>query len=214
MPQPIGILGGTFDPVHNGHLHLATMLLKQLALTEVRFIPLNNPAHRTQPVAAAQQRLEMLQIATADHIQFKVDDCEIQQGGISYSIDTLKLIRQQLTQTPLCMILGMDSFNTLHHWKKWQSLLHYAHIVIVDRPNYNHHMDNQQLSQFMQKFITYSIENLHQKIAGYMMKLNTYMLDISSTQIRNDLKANKKIGSLLNAKVLNFIEINHLYKQT
>lgn len=214
MPSPIGILGGTFDPIHNGHLHLATTVLEQLKLSELRFIPLNIPAHRHTPLATTQQRLAMLQLATADHAKLKVDDCEIQRGGISYTIDTLRSLRHQLPQTPLCLILGIDSLNSLNHWKQWRSLLHYSHIVIVNRPHHDQPVENQQLKQFLHRFTVSSAEQLHQQIAGYIIKFAQLMLDVSSTQIRKDLLANKKKDILLSTKVLEFADTHHLYKGT
>lgn len=212
MPRPIGILGGTFDPVHKGHLHLATTLLEQLELAELRLIPLNQSAHKTPPLASTQQRLKMLQIATADHAKIKVDDCEIQRGGTSYTIDTLELLRQELPQTPLCLIMGTDNFNNLHHWRQWQSLLDHSHIVIVARPNHEQQIDNQKLQQLMEYASICETAQLHQYPKGHILESTAPMLNISATQIRNDLCNGMKVGSLLADKVLDFINNNHLYR--
>ena len=214
MTQPIGILGGTFDPVHNGHLHLATTCLKELNLAEIRFIPLNNPAHRPAPVASPEQRLEMLSLAIGDHGLLKVDDCELQRDEVSYTIDTLKQIRGKIDETPLCMLIGMENFRTLNSWHQWQSLLDYAHIVIANRPmNDNESSDsvliNEEMKNFMNNAITQSIEDLHQQAAGLILQLDIPMLDISSTHIRNNLESD----SLLPNKVLDFIQTHHLYNK-
>ena len=214
MTQPIGILGGTFDPVHNGHLHLATTCLKELNLSELRFIPLNNPAHRPAPVATAEKRLEMLNLAIEDHALLKVDDCELQRSEVSYTIDTLKQIRGKINETPLCMLVGMENFKTLNSWHQWRSLLNYAHIVIANRPiNDNETGDsvfiNEEMKIFMDNAITQSIEDMHQQAAGLILQLDIPMLDISSTQIRNNLESDL----LLPSKVLDFIQIRHLYKK-
>jgi len=219
MTQPIGIWGGSFDPVHNGHLHLATTFLKELDLAELRFVPLNNPAHRPAPLASSEQRLEMLKLTVENHALLKVDDCELRGDEISYTINTLKLLRKNIGDTPLCMLIGMDNFKTLNSWHQWRSLLDYAHIVIADRPgndaqNNNDKMDD-EMREFMDSHITKSVTDLHQQPAGCIIKLDIPMLDISSTQIRDNFqsgsKSNIKSESLLPDKVLDFIQTHHLY---
>jgi nicotinate-nucleotide adenylyltransferase len=215
MTQPIGILGGTFDPVHNGHLHLATTFLKELDLAEIRFIPLNNPPHRPAPLASAEQRLEMLKLATENHELLKVDDCELRRDGVSYTIDTLKDLRSKYFESPLCLLMGIENFKTLNSWHQWQSLLGYAHIVIANRPGSDDNIENNEIKNFMDTFITTSVDDLHQQAAGCIMKLDIPMLDISSTQIRNDFQSGQtsklKSESLLPNKVLDFIQTHHLY---
>jgi nicotinate-nucleotide adenylyltransferase len=217
MTQPIGILGGSFDPVHNGHLHLATTFLKELNLAELRFVPLNNPAHRTAPLASSEQRLEMLKLAIENHVLLKVDDCELQRDEVSYTINTLKLFRKNIGDTPLCMIIGIENFKTLNNWHQWRSLLDYAHIIIANRPGNdaqknNDKMDN-EMQKFMDSYMTKSATDLHQQPAGCIIKLDVSMLDISSTQIRNDFQSGlmSKSESLLPDKVLDFIQTHQLY---
>jgi len=213
MTRPIGILGGAFDPVHNGHLHLATTFLKELDLAELRFIPVNNPAHRSTPLASSEQRLEMLKLAVENQAYFKVDDCELQRDEVSYTINTLKLIRKNIGDTPLCMLVGLENFKTLNSWHQWRSLLDYTHIVIANRPgsDTNKNKMDDEMQEFMNNFITTSIKDLHRQSAGCIMKLDIPMLDISSTQIRNNFQTSLKSESLLPDKVLDFIQIHHLY---
>ena len=218
MTQPIGILGGTFDPVHNGHLHLGATCLKELNLAELRFIPLNNPAHRPAPLASAEQRLEMLNLAIDGHALLKVDDCELQRDEVSYTIDTLKQIREKINETPLCMLIGMENFKTLNTWHQWRSLLDYAHIVIANRPmNDNETSDsvliNEEMKNFMDNAITQSIKDLHQQAAGLILQLDIPMLDISSTHIKNNFRNNLNSDSLLSNKVLDFIQTHRLYNK-
>ena len=213
MTQPVGILGGTFDPVHNGHLHLATTFLEILNLAELRFVPLNTPPHRTPPMASAEQRLEMLKLAVENQADLKVDDCELRRGGISYTIDTLKHLRKILDKTPICLLMGMENFKTLNYWHQWQSLLDYAHIVIASRPGGDNKLIDEEIKNFMDESITHSVELLHQQPAGLIMQLDIPMLDISSTQIRKIFQTNLNSDSLLPNKVLDFVQTHHLYKQ-
>jgi nicotinate-nucleotide adenylyltransferase len=213
MTQPVGILGGTFDPVHKGHLHLATTLLEQLKLAEIFFVPLNNPPHRPAPLASSEQRLEMLKLTVKNHPHLQIDDCELQRGGVSYTIDTLKCIRKKIDETPLCLIMGMENFRTLNIWHQWQSLLDYAHIVIANRPRNDDEIKDDEIKNFMDSFITTTVEDLHDQPAGCIIKLDIPMLDISSTQIRNNILSNLESESLLPEKVLDFIQAHHLYKQ-
>lgn len=216
MTKPIGILGGTFDPVHNGHLHLAATILKELDLAELRFIPSSCPPHRTAPHASPEQRLEMLKLAIESHAHLKVDDCELRRDGISYTIDTLKDLRSKFPESPLCLLMGIENFKTLNTWHQWQSLLGYGHIVITNRPGSDDNIHNEEIKNFMDTFITTAVDDLHQQAAGCIMKLDIPMLDISSTQIRNNFRSgptsNLKSESLLSNKVLDFIETHNLYK--
>jgi len=215
MTKPIGILGGTFDPVHNGHLHLATTFLKELDLAELRFIPLSNPPHRTAPQASPEQRLEMLKLAVENQANLNVDDCELQRHGVSYTIDTLKDLRTKFAESPLCLLMGMENFKTLNTWHQWGAFLGYTHIVIANRPGSDDKIHNEEIKNFMEPFMTTSVDDLHQQAAGCIMKLDIPMLDISSTKIRNNflsgMKSNSKSESLLPDKVLDFIQTHHLY---
>lgn len=207
----MGIFGGTFDPVHCGHLHLAETALKKLNLTELRFIPLHIPPHSNLPQASPAQRLEMLKIATENNSHFTVDDCEIKRGGITYTIDTLKILRQELKTTSLCMLMGIDSFHTLPYWRAWKDFLDYTHITIVDRPQNDTIITDQKLHQIMHGATTDLVSTLQQNTAGYIMRLRVQMLDISSTKIRNMLQKFNVDSTQLPAKVLHFIKTNNLY---
>lgn len=134
MQPPIGILGGTFDPVHNGHLRLAIELRDMLDLASVRLVPNARPPHRNSPSATPGQRAKWLRVAIADEPNLLLDDREIMRPGLSYSVDTLASLREDLPDTPLCLIMGEDVFAKLPEWHEWRELFDYAHIVLVDRP--------------------------------------------------------------------------------
>jgi nicotinate-nucleotide adenylyltransferase len=134
MTPALGILGGTFDPIHCGHLELARELREALDLSAVRFIPAGDPPHRAAPVATAEHRLEMVELAISGLPRLEVDAREIRRPGRSYTVPTLVELRREDASRPLALILGADAFLGLPTWHRWQELFELAHIVVVARP--------------------------------------------------------------------------------
>ncbi len=197
----IGIMGGTFDPVHHAHLQIAWELSEQLHLDEVRFIPSNIPVHRKEPHASPQHRLNMLTFATQSVDKFLVDDREIQRKGPSYMIDTLKSLQTDYPQAQLHLFLGMDAFNELPTWKDWEQLVDYAKLIVVRRPSYVLPSDP--------AFRAWSAE---QQTKGSILFAQTLTsLDISASLIRKALREHKSPRYLLPDAVLNYITENKLY---
>ena len=120
--QPIGVFGGEFDPIHNGHLRTAFELWQELHLTEVRILPTGSPPHRDPPYASAELRLQMVRAAVADQPAFVVDDREVRRSGVSYSVDTLTELRAEHPDRSLCLLLGMDAFLGLPNWHRWREI--------------------------------------------------------------------------------------------
>lgn len=134
----IGVLGGTFDPIHFGHLRMAQELYDALGLNEVRFIPAANPPHRHQPVANAGQRAEMVALAIAGNPMFKLDIRELERGDTSYTIDTLQSLRDEVGKdASICLLLGSDAFCKFDTWHRWDEILDLSHIALVERPMTN-----------------------------------------------------------------------------
>ncbi|MDA8389933.1 MAG: nicotinate-nucleotide adenylyltransferase [Gammaproteobacteria bacterium] len=131
----IGVFGGTFDPIHCGHLAIAQELMRVLPLARILFVPAVRPPHRVAPMAAAGHRLEMVKLALRGHPQFAVDETEYGRVGPSYTADTLLALRRHYRQ-PLALILGMDAFLGLPGWHRWRQLIGMAHLVIVRRPGF------------------------------------------------------------------------------
>ena len=182
MP-PIGLFGGTFDPVHCGHLRTAFELWQELALAEVRFLPTGSPPHREQLYASAELRLEMVRAAVADQPRFVVDDREIRRSGVSYSVDTLTELRHEHPARSLCLLLGMDAFLGLPHWHRWRELLGLAHIVVAHRPGWRAPSTG-PLGELMVDHGTGSIRALHETPAGHVYVRAVTQLEISSTELR------------------------------
>ncbi|HET9702173.1 MAG TPA: nicotinate-nucleotide adenylyltransferase, partial [Burkholderiales bacterium] len=134
-PAPVGILGGTFDPIHNGHLRLAVEAAEACGLAEVRLIPAGAPPHRPPPLAAPRQRLEMARLAAAGSPGLVVDEREVFKTAPCYTVETLEQLRGELgAQTPLALILGMDQYLDLATWHRWRELFGLAHLIVAERP--------------------------------------------------------------------------------
>ena len=134
--QTIGLLGGTFNPIHFGHLRMAQELAESLNLDEVRFIPSANPPHKHAPLVSAEQRATMVRLAIADNPLFKFDDRELNRTGASFTIDTLVSLRDELGEkTSLVLIMGSDAFIKFDTWHRWQEIIKLCHIALVQRPD-------------------------------------------------------------------------------
>lgn len=207
----IGILGGTFDPVHLGHLHLAKEALKQAELTEIRFIPCYQSPHKKMPVATGKQRLVMLKFATKPYKNFYVDDRELQRKNTSYTIDTLKSLRQEIgKQQPICLIMSMDAFAKFNYWHKWQEITKLCHIIVADRPDSQPITDTETKILLKEKQI-FKAAQLKTAPAGYILFINISPNPISATKIRAAIKACKNINSMVTKEVSQYIEQHKIY---
>ncbi len=182
--NPIGVFGGTFDPVHYGHLRTAFELLKSLKLSEVRFIPCGIPPHREMPVADAATRLAMVRAATEGQPGFNVDDREMRRDGPSYSVDTLLSLRSEYPHRSLCLIIGMDAFLGLPSWRHWRELMQLAHVLVAHRPGWKTPSTG-PLAELMVDSGTGSIHDLHEYRAGRIYIHAVTQLEISSTALRD-----------------------------
>lgn len=215
MGPPLGIFGGTFDPVHLGHLRMAQELADALALVEVRIVPAAQPPHRAQPRCTAQQRLDMLRLAIADNPLFVLDPCELERNGPSYTVDTLTELRASLgPESPLCLFVGADAFNGLPGWHRWESLIRLAHLVIAHRPGASLQLSSlaEPLQQLWQRHHTTDPRQLHRQAAGCLLQHRITALDISASQIRHLLHQGKSCRYLLPEPVRDYIDQHHLYE--
>lgn len=201
----LGILGGTFDPIHNGHLNAAIHVYNTLKLDELRFMPCNHPPHRKPPIASAQDRINMIKLAIKNYPGFIIDDRELKSNEISYTVNSLSAIRQEVGNTTVCLILGYDAFSQLHTWHESKKIIQLAHIIVVDRPD---KIINK--NEFLKYEITDPNE-LKKQNAGFVYFENNIPINISSTLIRNKLKNKEELNTLLPATVLNYIEKMQLY---
>jgi nicotinate-nucleotide adenylyltransferase len=214
--QVIGILGGTFDPIHIGHLRLAQEALEQCKLSSVRFIPAGNPPHRGVPHASARHRLEMVRLAMQGNPAFQLDEREIRRTGPCYTVDTLTELRTELgTQQPLCLMMGGDAFLQLNTWHEWKKLFELAHIVAVQRAGrpLGNAMDNADaaLQAEYRARLAPAPAALRESPAGTVFVLNMPTLEISATDIRQRCATGNSIRYLLPEPVAEYIQTHRLY---
>jgi len=195
MGKLIGLFGGTFDPIHYGHLRPALDVMQAANLHEVRFIPNRVPPHRDSPVCSNQQRAELVQLAIADTPGFVLDQRELQREGPSYMVDTLKSLKQDFPEDFLCLIMGMDAFNGLPQWHRWQEILKLSHLIVTSRPG-------SELSDFasqsdIQKKISDDPKCLRERPVGEILLQSVTQLDISASLIRHLLSNRQSTQFLL-----------------
>ena len=208
----IGIYGGTFDPIHYGHLRPALEVQQALALSEVRFIPCGQPPHRQQPEASAMQRLTMVRAAIAGQSVFSVDDREMVRAGPSYMVDTLMSLRNELADIQLCLIVGFDAFLGIQSWSRWQLLFDLAHLVVTHRPGWSKQdlINNEALASLIKEREAGAAKLAHYQ-AGKLCFLPVTQLDIASTTIRALIQQGKNIRYLLPDSVYELIKKQNIY---
>ncbi len=216
MQRPIGIFGGTFDPIHFGHLRPALELLEELGLAQLRFIPSAVPPHRAQPCATAEQRLTMVRLATADEPRFVVDDREVRRGGISYTVDTLYQLREALAPAPLCLLVGVDAFLGLGGWHRWEELPELAHIIVMHRPGWQ--LDeaapgSTAALELLRLRRVAAFEELLPRRAGGILLQPVSQLAISATAVRQCVRKGRSIRYLLPDAVRDYIAAEGLYSK-
>ncbi len=209
--SPIGIFGGTFDPIHYGHLRTAFEILQALRFGEIRFVPTGDPPHRGASIARAALRFDMVCAATAAETGFVVDDCELRRNGPSYTIDTLSAMREEISDQPMGLILGMDAFLGLTSWHRWDELLDYAHIVVAHRPGWRA-PDIGPLGELLSEHGTHRVDDLHKHREGFIHIHAVTQLEISSTEIRDLVGAGRDPRFLMPDVVRDVIMNSGCYK--
>ena len=204
----IGVYGGTFDPIHYGHLRTALEVKEHFALDELRLLPCAQPAHRADPEVSADMRLQMIKLAIEGYPQFACDTRELKRAGPSYMVDTLASIRAEIAAVPLVLFIGTDAFNGLSAWHRWQSLCNYAHIVVMTRP----HFEPEPLVDFFKDKLVDDRQSLKSCPGGKIYFQRVTQLDISATLIRQMFADKKNTSFLLPESVIDFIQANRLYR--
>jgi nicotinate-nucleotide adenylyltransferase len=190
LPAPIGIFGGTFDPIHYGHLRTGFEVLQALELSELRFIPAGDPPHRDAPRVDAARRLELVRAAVAGQSGFVVDDREVRRRGPSYTVLTLEELRAEIPDVPLCLIVGMDAFRGLSTWHRWHELPGLAHIVVAPRPGWITPLEG-AVSDLLAARRADDPAELRSARAGRIFVQPVTQLEISSSELRELLAAGR-----------------------
>jgi nicotinate-nucleotide adenylyltransferase len=213
----LAILGGTFDPVHYGHLRLAADVRRALSLDEVRLIPAADPPHRDAPHASAADRVAMLELAVREFPGLVVDTREIARGGRSYTVDTLRELRAEAPQRPLALLVGADAFHGFPAWHRWNELFDLAHVIVVPRPGTR--IDDDLPPALAPQWRLRRIDDprfLRARPAGSIYVQPVTAQPISATAIRASLARGSagsvEIAGLLPGAVLAYIESNRLYR--
>lgn len=207
--------GGTFDPIHLGHLNAVSELARQTGLKKVYLLPNHIPPHRSQPIATVQQRWDMLALAIQHQPLFSLDDRELRKNSPSYTLDTANQIRQAYgDSTPLAFIMGEDSFLSLPSWHDWESFFELFHILVCARAcagNITHFLQQKprlKARQIQQNQVT---KKLHQQPYGFFYLAQTPLWPISSSEIRRRCQSGESCQSLLPSSVWEYIQLKKLY---
>lgn len=201
--QKIGLLGGTFDPVHLGHLHLANTIQHALGFMQVHLIPAYSPVHRGNPRASAEHRWNMVRIACKNQLALKANDIEIQRKGPSFMIDTLSALKEQYRHQALCLILGDEAFSHTQEWREWPKCLQLANVVVASR-----NIENPEYP-----FPIANTTQLAQSQAGLICYYAWKALPISASKVRDACLTNENISTLVPESVADYIHTHHLYEQ-
>ena len=206
----IGIFGGTFDPIHMGHLRMALELKQQLGLDEMRLLPSHQPPHRDAPKVSSTQRAEMLRIALQDCPELQLDERELRRNKPSYTYDTLQELRSELGDAvSLVLCMGVDAFAGLASWYRWQELIQLAHIVVVARPGWD--IANGAGVRDLLNTHSSDIAALSRAAFGSIVLHSPRLLEISATEIRAQIQSGQSAQFLMPDGVWDYIKANRLY---
>ncbi len=212
----MGIYGGTFDPIHYGHLRVAEELLDIAELNRVVFVPSGTPRLRATPVASRNHRSAMVRLAIHANDRFSLDEREIHRAGMSTTIESLREYRcESEGNTALCFLLGIDAFIRINQWHSWRELFNVCHIIVIARPGYTSLNELHTLpADIGTEFVSRHIEDpgdLTRQANGFIYTAHTSLLEISASHIRSLINAGKSIRYLLPENVADYIKTNRLY---
>ena len=207
---PLALLGGTFDPVHYGHLRCADQARRKLSLEYLYLLPAGRPPHRREPQASVAQRLDMLALAREEFPCLLIDDRETRRAGPSYMVDTLQELRNAYQDRPLLLLIGQDAANQLHSWHDWRRLFDLAHIVILTRPA-AHIAYEPELAEQVSLRTADEAGDLFTSRAGRILQLDVEPVDVSATAIKRCIRSGNAPREMLPEKVLSYIIANRLY---
>ena len=210
MTSRIGVLGGMFDPIHNGHVQAAVHAYQSLSLSLVKLVPCAIPNHRAVAHSEADHRLAMIEIAIKEQVGLEVDPIELEREGVSYSVDTMRKLSSRTENTDYVFILGIDAFNTLHLWHKWENLFDLCCFFVLARSNV-------AINEDLAKAINLDERRVNSSDALFRTRGTVYFASdfncsFSSTEVRNKLNNGADLRRDLNENVVSYIQNNFLYR--
>lgn len=210
--KKIGILGGTFDPIHYGHIKPAINNAKALSLDSCILLPANIPPHKASTSATSIQRKAMVELVCQEYPLFTIDERELNKNSTSYTIESLKDIHQEHDNAQIFFIIGMDSLITFSTWHQWQDILNYCHLLVNVRPGFELSELSQSCYQYMSPFFVSDINEVASEKAGKIIFQQQVELAISSTELRQEIAKGKFNNPLLPQTIAHYIQQNKLYQ--
>lgn len=208
----LAILGGTFDPVHFGHLKSAVAVRDLLGVAILKLVPSFIPPHKSLPDSTAVQRLSMLQIAMDDLCGIAVDDREISRQGVSYTVETLQSFRDEVGgNRPLYFVLGIDSFCTLNEWQRWREINDIAHLVVLSRPGYRPKIPS-ELQDWANRNTVAGISCIEGRSCGGICHVDLVQIEVSASKIREMIGAGIRPTGKMPEKVIDYVFEHRLYR--
>lgn len=210
MTKHSGILGGTFNPVHNGHIACARFVQQHCKLDEVRLMPCQLPPHRATPGVSGEQRAAMVQLAITPYPQLTLERLELDKTGPSYTVDSMRLLSEREPDTRFYFIIGMDSLCYFCSWQDWQHILQYCHLLVCQRPGYS--ADQGDAPVLLQQYGVAGLSALRRFSSGRILLLDNPVVDLSASGIRQQLQSGQDCSDNLDPAVLNYIQQRQLYQ--
>lgn len=208
----LGFYGGTFDPIHQGHLQLALYVQQHCHLKELQLLPCHLPPHRAHPGVSSLHRARMVELAISPYPQLTLNTLELAKNSASYTVETLELLHQQYPDDVLCFVIGMDSLCAFQSWHRYQDILSLCHLLVCQRPGYQL---NAAALELLKSHGATDIKELTEQKSGKILLLDNPLFDISATQIRTAFTANQQntpAPSLQIPQVLAYIQQHRLYQ--
>jgi nicotinate-nucleotide adenylyltransferase len=211
IDSPFGLFGGTFDPIHIGHIEPVLEAAKQVNIDKIALLPCHIPTHKCVSKTSSHHRLEMVKLTCQEYPTFYPDDREIKRDRPTYSIDTLRELRQQYPKCPLCFFIGMDSLLTINKWYQWQELFDLCHFIVCQRPDHDPDFSAEIVRLLHHRQVSDATE-LHNSLSGKIYIASTKQIAVSSTALRQHLHDNVSVDTLIPESVINYIQQYKLYQ--
>ena len=212
MISRLGVLGGMFDPVHKGHVRAAKFARQLLSLDIVKMIPCHIPNHRNLAASNTKHRSNMLRLAIESDRGLEVDDIESDNDDVSYTLETLRSLQARKPSSSMILILGMDSFNSLPEWFKWEELFSLCSFCVLPRANLKIDKATYRKLDLERKLVS-SVTEFYEERAGKVIVAEDFYCDSSSSEIRSELDSDYCVASNLDEKVWSYIQKHDLYKE-